>query len=79
MAQRTTPHEAGQANPDGRQPGAQSLDGDEALVLPLGQFPGPEDGIGDDERAHRICAVLDQIDEEQARKRLAERGEAPAK
>ncbi|MCU1624251.1 MAG: hypothetical protein JWL79_3096 [Frankiales bacterium] len=47
------------------------------LLLPLGQHPRPDDGIGDAERGRRLGVVLDQIDEEQARKRMQSRVEQP--
>ncbi|MCW2545390.1 MAG: hypothetical protein JWM40_2942 [Frankiales bacterium] len=36
------------------------------LLLPLGQLPGPDDGIGDAERGRRLATVLDDIEDELA-------------
>lgn len=47
---------------------AMPADPNNPLLRRLGDPPGPDEGIGDAERARRMTAVLDQIDEARARR-----------
>jgi hypothetical protein len=69
MADGTTPDSQDQSDRLARlRRGAIPADPNNPLLRRLGDPPGPDEGIGDAERARRIDAVLDQFDEARARR-----------